>query len=139
MTITLSDVDYWELWEESNQSTQHLPDTNSDTNSAEVIQKCPKQLGKGYRRHIQLRDKIQLLIHDYELDQDLSVNYEADISPLEFGFQVSGSRSNRDGRNRNAGQNFLQSGANAGITRKELAKERILQVDIHLENPYIVF
>lgn len=131
MTIIFSEVDYWELWEESYQNTQRL----SDADSSEIILECPQQLGKGYRRQIQLQHGIDLLIHNYDLYENLSVEYEAFISSLEFGFQISGDRNNRDGRSRSAGQNFLQSGASPSITSEELAGKQILQIDIHLENP----
>lgn len=118
MAIVLSDVDYWELWEESNQNTQLL----SDADSSEILMECPQQLGKGYRRRIQLRQGIDLLIHNYNLSENLSVKYEAYVYPLEFGFQISGDRSNRDGRSRSAGQNFLQSGASQSIAVASLIR-----------------
>lgn len=130
MAIALSDTEYWELWEESTQSSQRSYHSDSDIN-----QECPKQLGKGCRRWIQLRDGLDLLIHNYEFQDDLTVKFQPDETCLEFGFQISGNRSHRDGRNRSAGQNFLQWGSTTAGICNVRAGQRILQVDIHLESP----
>lgn len=130
MGIALLDTEYWELWEESNQSSQR----SYHSDSSDIIEECPKHLGKGYRRWIQLRDGLDLLIHNYELQDDLTVKLQPDEAWLEFGFQISGNRSHRDGRSRSAGQNFLQWGSRTVETCKVGAGQQILQVDIHLES-----
>ncbi|MEP0959051.1 AraC family transcriptional regulator [Microcoleus sp. FACHB-1515] len=122
MAICLSSVDYAELWQ----------DDRSAASSIESVRVCSTKVGRGYKRWIQLRD-MTLLIHDYELSEDLFVEYsseEAGEIGLEFGFQLLGNRCDRQ-----SGQNFLYGGfSEDGEAIAEFLSDRILQVDIHLNS-----
>jgi len=122
VTICLSSADYAKLWQEDCSSASRL----------ESVQICSPNIGRGYKRWIELRD-ITLLIHDYELSKDLIVQYsseEAGETGLEFGFQLFGNRGDRQ-----PGQNFLYGGLDEeDSTVVEQSGDRILQVDIHLNS-----
>ncbi|MBE9193035.1 helix-turn-helix transcriptional regulator [Gloeocapsopsis crepidinum LEGE 06123] len=121
MTLTISEVDYAHLWQESVLEQEFC-------NSSEVMEVCPQALGTGYRRWVMLRD-IDLLIHDYEFHQDVQVKSSPGEGGLEIGFQLQGGSYAK----RYAGQNFVQNGPHDTDTTCERAGEHILQVDIHLE------
>lgn len=121
--ISLSSNEYQEIWQSSPVSAATQP---------ELIQVCAEQFGVGCKRSTQIKN-IMLLIHDYQLTEDLQIHYpdcnEEEIC-LEFGFQLSGNRCDRS-----AGQNFFYGGYEEGDSfNMERANSRILQVDIHLDS-----
>lgn len=122
MTLTISEIDYTGLWQKG------VSDQDC-CNLAEVVEVCPPTLGTGYRRWVTLRD-IDLLIHNYELHEDVQVKYGACEGGLEFGFQLQGGSYAK----RCAGQNFVQNGPYDSNIACERSGEHILQVDIHLES-----
>ncbi|KAF3888091.1 MULTISPECIES: helix-turn-helix transcriptional regulator [Nostocales] len=123
--------DYEQLWQQSNQNTQSQYPDPSD--SSDIINLCPKQLGIGHERWIQLHG-MSLLIIDEEFHDDLIVKVppqEIYVNEVEFGFQISGSW-----RDTVAQKNFFQSsGFLHEETIKASGKQRILKVDIHLDSP----
>ncbi len=132
MANIISQTEYKRTWRQVNQNT-HYPD-KSDT--ADFINYCPQNLGKGYHRQIQLRG-MRLLIIDEEFDDDLYVEsediQEIEDDKIEFGFNLSGSYSRNE-----CGQSFLdwfytdESDEIEGW--KIFAEKRRLKVDIHLKS-----
>ena len=120
MTLTISEVDYIHLWQES------IPEQGAGDPS-EAIEVCPQAWGTGYRRWVELRD-VDLLIHDYEFHEDVQVQYGASEGGLEFGFQLQGGSYAK----RQSGQSFVQNGPSNAEVVCEQSEEHILQVDIHL-------
>jgi AraC family transcriptional activator of pyochelin receptor len=132
MGNSISLADYQELWTQYNQNSK--PADLSDPN--DVINLCPKQLGRGYERWIELRD-ISLLIIDTEFYDDLILNGTSEedfIGCLEFGFHLLGYWNETD-----SGQNFLLgSGIYKDRQLEVLGQQRLLKVDIHLESPELL-
>ncbi|MBC1277558.1 helix-turn-helix transcriptional regulator [Nostoc sp. UCD121] len=128
----ISLADYQELWTKYNQNAK--PADLSDPN--DIINMCPKQLGHGYERWIELRD-ISLLIIDAEFYDDLiidSTSEENFIGCLEFGFHLLGCWNATD-----SGKNFfLGSGIYKDSKVEVLGNKRLLKVDIHLESPELL-
>ncbi|MBD2198071.1 MULTISPECIES: helix-turn-helix transcriptional regulator [Calothrix] len=132
MGNSISLADYQELWMQYNQNAK--PADLLDPN--DVINLCPKQLGRGYERWIELRD-ISLLIIDTEFYDDLILNGTSEedfIECLEFGFHLLGYWNETD-----SGQNFLLgSGIYKDRQLQVLGQQRLLKVDIHLESPELL-
>lgn len=69
VAIALLVEDFWDLWYQSNPLTRYAePGDDSD-----IIYTCPKRLGRGYERSIQLRG-IELLLIDETYHDDLRIN-----------------------------------------------------------------
>ncbi|NJK28287.1 MAG: AraC family transcriptional regulator, partial [Coleofasciculaceae cyanobacterium SM2_3_26] len=51
---------------------------------------CPPHLGHGYFQEILLRDDLTLVILDYTLHQDVSIDVSSEGDRLEFEFQIVG-------------------------------------------------
>lgn len=132
MGNSISLADYRELWTQSNQNTKSAD--LSDPN--DVINLCPKQVGRGYERWIELRD-ISLLIIDIEFYDNLILHDTSEeyfIGCLEFGFHLLGYWNETD-----SGQNFLLgSGIYKDRKLEVLGQQRLLKVDIHLESPELL-
>jgi AraC family transcriptional regulator, transcriptional activator of the genes for pyochelin and ferripyochelin receptors len=131
MTITLSQAEYEQLWQE-NTHRNFQDGRSSECDRNEVIQDCPQLLGAGYLQEVHLRE-ISLTIFDYQLYDDLIVkdDSQSDEPQLEFGFHLSGTRCGKQ-----AGQNFAEWGIRKdGEVRiyDASARERILKLDMHLE------
>lgn len=126
MTTTISQADYYHLWQ---QGLQGQPTDEHLALTIESIERCPSEFGTGFKHWVTLRD-IELLIHDYELYHDFQVRYDAGGGGLEFGFQLQGGSYAQ----RCAGQNFIQDGPLSSAIVYERAGEHILQVDLHLES-----
>lgn len=82
MTIILSGKDIQELWEEAERNSCDL----SCLGNSDVILEYPRWLGNGYRRLINLRSGISLVIHDYEYRDRFLLKLEPFQSDLEFVF-----------------------------------------------------
>ncbi len=136
MVNIISQTEYKRIWQQVNHNTQY-PEA-SDT--ADFINYCPQNFGRGYRRWIQLRG-INLLIINEEFDDDLYIEFEdtndCEYRNLEFGFNLSGSYSGRNGT-----QSFLdwvhidKGDETEGC--KIFAKKRQLKVDIHLDSQILL-
>lgn len=125
MTFTLSRLEYDDLWQSNPASAIHA------TEETETLRICAQQLGSGYIRTLHLRG-IDLTIFDYQLRNDLVVLDEAPPGTtwLEFGFNISGSRSGK-----RTGQSFAEWGTDiegGSCIYETLAEERILKIDVHL-------
>ena len=56
----------------------------------ETFMELPKEIGKGYRREIELRPGFELLLENYQFQESFVANVEAESSPWEFSACISG-------------------------------------------------
>lgn len=86
MAIALSHQAYCELFEEVDQTQQYC-DPSDDL---DITWKCPKQLGEGWVREIQLREGLSLWVENSRQYNDVIVEFPEDERPLEYLFLLSG-------------------------------------------------
>jgi len=79
MTITLSQRDFWELFE----AAPELSSSNQ-FEAFESLYTYPEALGKGYWRDVELRDGIDLAIAHYHFHTDVVLQMPERPHPLEF-------------------------------------------------------
>lgn len=80
MIKTLTQKDYDELFEESEQSCE----CNPALESFEYLSQIPKQLGTGYYRVIEVYPELRLCIFDIQYYHDLSIKILVNQHPLQF-------------------------------------------------------
>ena len=145
MTITLSNADYDQRWQQANlPPTVDQPSSDlisvesqsSDLHSSslqEMRSQVPAQLGKGYIHTVQVRG-LNVLLFDYQFHDDVLVIGNApdpDLIHREIGFNLSG---NLNGKR--TGESFIEWGIDddddddVSIT---YANDRVCKVDIHLD------
>ena len=130
MTITIYGSDYDALWQEANPVSENL----KSEGYSETLQLVPESIGQGYVKSIDFYG-INLLLFNYQLHDDLFIirkGEEFSNISREFGFHLSGDRSNR-----HTGENFVQWGSYNEPDEwvdTTYAKEPIRKVDIHLES-----
>lgn len=132
MSLSLSAEAHHALWESS---SSHAID------SFDWIEYCPEILGQGQRRWIQLRQGILLLIHDYELREDVWIGSDEpreNYPWLEVGFRLSGYCSGENGSIRGADELFFCVNGLSDEKTRRLSGDRTLQVDIHFTEPALV-
>lgn len=88
MTITLSQHDYWEL-------CQNVEEQSASTEKFETTWKYPEQLGQGYRREIELRDGLELMITNCQLHDAITLQLPEREHPLEYSFHLAGGFTNQ--------------------------------------------
>ncbi len=126
MTITLSQHDYSELFQDVEEQTAASADEFSTT------WKYPKQLGRGYCREIQLRAGLELAIAHYQLHETVIIQLPERSHPLEYSFCLSGSYKAR----RNSaltGQYSLWGSGLAPVETCELSTTEQVNVNVHIE------
>jgi hypothetical protein len=85
MTITISEQSYWEL-EEAIETTQYDP-----CDPLDIMWSIPKQLGRGYYRHIELRSGLELEICNIrQRDRVIVETPETPNGLLAFHFHILG-------------------------------------------------
>ncbi|HEY9737964.1 MAG TPA: AraC family transcriptional regulator [Trichocoleus sp.] len=84
MTITLSQADYWDLFE----AAEPIPTPPSSNPAEESWVVYPKRLGQGYQRWISLRPGLELMVAEYELLDDVQVLMPERPHPLEYMFEL---------------------------------------------------
>lgn len=131
MESVLFDVDCDDLWQISRQQA-HQADPQ-DTNDRIAI--CPSEIGKGYKRDIELRNGIDLTFHHYQLNDDLVVDRipPGESSYLEWMFVLSSGFRLQTGIEMNQGQHLLAGLVSPGGAVEGLAHTPTVEVDIHLE------
>jgi AraC-like DNA-binding protein len=130
MAITISRIDYDELWSVCNPN----PLVSTDSGYCEQLEVVPEQFGEGYIRSLQFRE-ITLNLSNYQLHDDLYIAEQVYGASWEFGFNLSGNRSGK-----RTGENFLEWGAYEDQgTWVTYANDPVLKVDIHLESPNDLF
>ena len=119
MTITLSQADYWEMFETT--ETDAIPD-------AESVFAFPAWIGQGHYHSISLREGIDLNIEDYCLNDDVVVTSPERSHPLEYTFEQIES----------AGKSYQRYGLyGSGLAPKEQwhtpGGDRIISINVHIE------
>ncbi|MEM8639256.1 MAG: AraC family transcriptional regulator [Cyanobacteria bacterium P01_G01_bin.54] len=137
MAIHLTAENVHQLWNETNTETLAWQTCYKADLTGEIVQTCPERLGWGQKIWTSLNRGWLLLVHDYQLRDDLVVTMEPGDrgTTLEFGFQLSGESMYSQGiARRRAGDNFLVLATpySGGGTITRSHRQRIQQVDIHL-------
>lgn len=128
MTIILLSKDIQELWEEAEQNSRDL----SCLGNSDVILEYPYWLGNGYRRLINLRSGISIVIHDYEYRERLLLKLQPYKSDLELVFNIAGNYwLNSD--HLGAGESYLLGSLAPKMSLECPALKRFIEVDIHIE------
>lgn len=124
MTITLSQHDYWELFE-------NVEETNTSADEFSITWKYPEQLGRGYWREIRLRDGLELAIAHYQLHDTVTIHLPERSHPLEYNFHLAGSYNRRNSAL--AGQYSLCGSGLAPVEIYELSATEQIDVNVHIE------
>jgi len=131
MAISLSDKSWCDLWAESRQQAQQAdPQDNCDR-----IAICPKNIGEGYKRDIELPSGISLTLHRYRFYDDLisSKGQEDVTNCLEWVFNLSSVYNFWDNSFVENRQHYIAGQYMPGIMSQQLAQVPRVAVDIHLE------
>lgn len=126
MTITLSQHDYWSLFQKAEEQTV------SGGDQFDVVFKYPEQLGRGYRRDIQLRDGLDLAIAHCQLHNPVTIQSPEREHPLEYSFYLSGGY--RSPQHSVSAEHYLLCGS--GTAPKETIewmKAEQVEVNVHLD------
>lgn len=126
MTIALSQQDYWELFQDIEETTASSADEFS------ITWKYPEQLGRGYWREIRLRDGLELAIAHYQLHDRVIIHLPERSHPLEYSFHLSSSYKNQQNSAR-AGQYSLCGSGLAPIEIYECCATEQVDVNVHIE------
>lgn len=128
MTIKISKSDYWQLIEQAQQLSK-----NSSIDSKDIICQYPEELGKGYYREINLREGLELAIHNYQLHDDLIIKCPERQHLLEFTFQIYGSCGDKY-VDINPGEFYFYG---SGIAPQEQcdtsSKQQTLELNVHMQ------
>ncbi|MEM7712158.1 MAG: AraC family transcriptional regulator [Cyanobacteria bacterium P01_A01_bin.68] len=133
MTINITLEDYEELLEEN----LHNNKSNPALETFEDLCEIPKQLGKGYKRSIELRPELSLCIFDEEYYRDVSVQIPVNHHLLQFGALASGMYTDTYGQV-GGGNTFIAGG---GIQRKldiyYRQSQRVIGIYIEMTPEYL--
>jgi AraC-like DNA-binding protein len=125
MTITLSQYDYWALFQDAEENAP-------TTDEFDTVWKYPKQLGQGYWREIQLWDGLELAIAHYQLHDSVVMQLPEREHPLEYTFHLSGDCTNQRNSTR-AGQYSLYGSGLAPIELAEWSDTKQVDVNVHID------
>lgn len=124
MTITLSQHDYWELFQETEEQN------TSAVDKFDITWNYPQQLGRGYWREIQLRDGLELGIAHYQLHDAVTLKLPEREHSLEYNFHLAGGYKNQKSDDR-SGQYFLYG---SGLAPAEICEwsDDIEQIEVNV-------
>ncbi len=128
MTITLTMKEESELWAEAN----HNYSQPSGTEPFEILTEMPKQLGKGYRRDIEVHPHLWLAIWDCEYHDDVLMKIPEWNHPLQFCVYLCGKVIDEYGGQLGEGYTCISG---SGVQRQMLSestKSRLVGVEIHM-------
>lgn len=127
MTTTLSQAEYWNLFQETVISNEPSSDEFDTT------WKYPDQLGQGYWRRICLRDGVILEIGNYQQLKPFVLDVPDREHLLEYGFVLE-RQTDHQPIIISAGEGFF-SGSGFALGEQSLQQpgERILELSIHIE------
>lgn len=126
MAISLSQEDYWSLLSQADP-------IEPESDGFDVTWKYPALLGSGSLRQIRLHDGLELAIADYCPNEQLILHCPEREHSLEYSFFLSGGFKDQSWMV-TAGQYALYgSGLAPAETSEWLARERILEVNVHIE------
>jgi AraC family transcriptional regulator, transcriptional activator of the genes for pyochelin and ferripyochelin receptors len=132
-SISLPFATWYELWRESRQQARPVdPEDASDR-----IADSPSQFATGYKRDIDLRNGINLTLHQYKFHDDLILTRmpPQDTNCIEFVFNLSSTFAYEQGRYIQPRQHYLLGRYNSGGEEEfiQFSQEPRLEVDIHLD------
>lgn len=128
MTIILTMKEDWELWAEANCNSSQQPEPEP----FEILHQMPKQLGKGYKRDIEVHPDLWLTIWDCEYHDDVLTKISEWDHLLQFCVYLSGKVIDEYGGQLEEGYTCISG---SGVQRQMLSespKSRRVGVDIHL-------
>lgn len=126
MPITLSQYDYWTLFQDIESQTA------SNADEFDIAWKYPEQLGQGCRREIRLRDGLELAIARYQLHDSIVMQLPEREHPLEYSFHLSGGYKNQQSSTR-TGQYSLCGSGLAPSELTEWADLEQVDVNVHID------
>lgn len=126
MTITLSQHNYWELFQEAEEQT------DSSVDEFDITWKYPEQLGQGYWREIRLRNGVELAITHYQLHKPVTLQLPERDHPLEYSFHLAGKHHHQQRSNRAGKYSLFGSGLAPVETCKWVDIEQI-EVNVHIK------
>lgn len=141
MAISLSGKSWHDLWAESRQHAQQVdPQDSGDgqrpalKNDSDSIAICPKNIGEGYKRDIELPSGICLTLHRYRFYDDLiSSKGQEDVTDcLEWVFNLSSVYNFWDNSYVENGQHYIAGQCSHASMSQQLAQVPRVAVDIHL-------
>lgn len=122
MTITLSQPDYWELFETAESARK----PSISDHFGDMLVSYPSALGQGYQRWISLRAGLELVVSEYELREDVQVLLPERPHPVEFLFEVATTSSNHHYR-------LWGSGLAPKEQWLSAAEGRLTSLNVHIE------
>jgi AraC-like DNA-binding protein len=126
MSITLTDKEWYEIWDEAIQGSEYNPTSES----VEELYEVPKQLGKGYRQCIEVYPGLWLSLSDYEFQDDVLLKSPINEHTLHFEVLLSGKIIDNNGQF-GEGHTLICGG---GIQKKNIAEikkyQRLIQVGV---------
>jgi AraC-like DNA-binding protein len=129
MTITLSQYDYWALFQDI--ESQTASNNASSADEFDIAWKYPEQLGQGYWREIRLRDGLELAIAHYQLHDSVVMQLPEREHPLEYSFHLSGGYKNQ--QNTRTGQYSLYGSGLAPTELTEWVSLEQIDVNVHID------
>lgn len=125
MTITLSQQDYWQLFQETEEQN------TSAVDEFDITWKYPEHLGQGYCREIQLRDGLELSIAHYQLHDAITIQLPEREHPLEYSFHLAGGYKKQHSSDREGQYSLYGSGLAPAETCEWFDIEQI-DVNVHI-------
>lgn len=125
MTITLSQHDYWELF-------QDVEEQNASPANDDRTWKYPQQLGQGYWREIRLRDGLELAIAHYQLHDSIKLKLPEREHPLEYNFYLPGEYKNQR-NSAQPGQYSLYGSGLAPVEQSEWSDIEQININVHID------
>ncbi|HEY9661350.1 MAG TPA: hypothetical protein V6C65_23085, partial [Allocoleopsis sp.] len=126
MTITLSQHNYWELFQETEEQN------TSAVDEFDITWKYPQQLGQGYWREIQLRDGLELAIAHYQLHDAVTIHLPEREHPLEYNFHLAGSYKNQQSSGCTGEYSLYGSGL-APVEKCDWSDTEQINVNVHID------
>ncbi|MHC5778367.1 helix-turn-helix transcriptional regulator [Nostoc sp.] len=128
MTLILSQIDYWKLF-----NTVEPIQQNGNSDNFDMTRKLQIIYGEGYQREVQLRDGVLLSIYNYQSQKSVVVESPVRGHMIEFQFfTLAGSQLENIGSR--AGQYFL-SGSGMALESANFYKDLfgLLEVSVHIQ------
>jgi AraC-like DNA-binding protein len=126
MTITLSQHDYWALFQDAEE--HHT----SSTDNFDTTWTYPEQLGQGYWREIHLQHGVELAIAHYQLHDTVRLQLPEREHPLEYSFHLSGGYKDQR-RPARAKQYSLYGSGLAPVEISEWSDTEQIDVNVHVD------
>lgn len=108
--------------------------TDIESNYSEYLLQYPQQFGHGNILNIELRQGFNLTLEDYQVHQNITIDYPEMVHPLGFYFQISGGMNCRRYGLNYAGNSIISgSGFLPQLFHESLSNEPNKAVKVHIE------